>query len=126
MSMNPGCFSVSKSESFSMENCDLTKKKCVPCEGGVPPLTEKEAKSFLSELKGWALKGKEIVKDFTFENFVEAMAFTNKVGDLAEREGHHPDIFIHQYRNVRISLWTHAVSGLTENDFIVAAKIDEI
>ena len=109
-----------------MQSCDLTKKKCLPCEGGVPPLSEIEARKLLSELKGWTLRGKLIEKKFVFSNFVEALAFTNKVGDLAESEGHHPDIFIHQYKNVTISLWTHAVSGLTENDFIVAAKIDEI
>lgn len=109
-----------------MTACDLTKKKCVPCEGGIPPLSESDARKLLSNVTGWALKGKTIEKEYSFDDFAEAIAFVNQVARIAEAEGHHPDIFIHKYRYVRVSIWTHAVNGLTENDFILAAKIDEI
>jgi 4a-hydroxytetrahydrobiopterin dehydratase len=108
---------------------DLTKKKCVPCEGGVPALTTLQSQGLIRALKGWTLGQREgqreISKEFVFKDFTEALRFVNRVGALAESEGHHPDIFLHQYKKVTITLWTHAVGGLTENDFIVAAKIDE-
>ena len=110
----------------TMQVCDLTNKKCKPCEGGVPPLSADEAKKLHSALKGWGLSPKKIEKSYEFKNFVEALAFVNRVGAVAESEGHHPDIFLHSWKWVRIDLWTHAVDGLTENDFIVAAKIDEL
>ena len=103
----------------------LTEKRCVPCEGGMPPLKKAEVEKFLSQVPGWSLKGKWITKEFKFKNFVAAMKFVNRVADLAEQEGHHPDIHIH-YNIVRLDLWTHAIDGLSENDFILAAKIDAL
>lgn len=106
----------------------LTQKKCVACEGGVPHLTEKEIFDFLAQLKkGWTIQAGEhvLTKEFTFKNFKEALAFTNQVGAIAEAEGHHPEIIL-GWGKVKVSLWTHAINGLTENDFIVAAKIDQL
>lgn len=105
---------------------DLKHKKCVPCEGGVKPLTPDEYGAFLrSELSGWiAVEEKRIEKEYKFKNFKEALAFVNKVGEIAESEGHHPDINLHNWNKVTITLWTHAIGGLSENDFIMASKID--
>ena len=107
------------------EMSKLALKKCVPCEGGILPLTRKESLSLLSQLKDWNLdKGNlNISKGYVFKNFAEAMTFINKVGDLAEEEGHHPDMHI-SYNDVQLTLTTHAIGGLSENDFILAAKID--
>lgn len=106
---------------------DLTKQKCVPCEVGGLPMQESEAREHLTEISGWVLGGdaKKIEKLFVFADFKAAMSFVNKVADIAESEGHHPDIAI-SYNRVTITLWTHAVGGLTLNDFILAAKIDAI
>ena len=106
---------------------ELASKKCVPCEGGVLPLTRLDSDSLLRQLKDWNLDegALDISKGYVFKNFTEAMAFTNKVGDLAEAEGHHPDIHI-SYNNVQLTLTTHAIHGLSENDFILAAKIDSL
>ena len=106
---------------------ELTKKKCVPCEGGVPPLHGEELDQYLSQLKGdWAVvEGKKIQHEFKFKDFKEAMNFVNKVADLAESEEHHPDIQIH-WNKVLIELWTHSIGGLSENDFIVANKIEQL
>jgi len=103
----------------------LSDKKCVACEGGVPPLTEAEIKTYLSHVKeGWNVAGnKKIEKEFKFGDFKQAMEFVNKVAAIAEEEGHHPDIHIF-YNMVKIELWTHAIGGLSENDFILAAKVD--
>ncbi len=105
---------------------DLKHKKCVPCEGGVKPLTPDEYGAFLrSELSGWVdLEEKRIEKEYKFKNFKEALAFVNKVGALAEEEGHHPDIYLHNWNKVTLTLPTHAIGGLSENDFILASKID--
>ena len=105
---------------------DLIQKKCVPCEDQAP-LKEEEIKNYLSELKdGWeVLENKKIHKLFKFKDFKEAMIFVNKIADLAESEGHHPDITIH-YNKVDIVIWTHSIGGLSENDFILATKIDNI
>ena len=105
----------------------LSDKKCVTCEGGVPPLSETEIKTYLSQIKeGWkAMDSKKIQKEFKFGDFKEAMEFVNKVAVIAEQEGHHPDIHIF-YNTVKIELWTHAIEGLSENDFILAAKVDKI
>jgi 4a-hydroxytetrahydrobiopterin dehydratase len=102
---------------------ELTQKKCVPCEGGVPSLDKAAVERFLTQVSGWSLQGKWITKEFKFKNFVPAMKFVNRVADIAEQEGHHPDIHIH-YNLVRFDIWTHAIDGLSENDFILAAKID--
>lgn len=106
------------------ESCDLKNKKCLPCEGGVLPLTEEQSRGLLRELPNWKLEGKTIVRDYQFKDFVEAVAFVNGVARVAEAEGHHPDILIYQYNKVRVTIWTHAIRGLSENDFILAAKID--
>ena len=105
----------------------LAKKRCMPCEKGVPPLNPQEAEKFLKELDQWMLidDAKMLAKSFRFKNFVEAMQFVNKVAEIAEGEGHHPDITI-SYNAVGLELTTHAIDGLSENDFILAAKIDEI
>lgn len=123
-------------------NEELKNKKCIPCEGGIPPLTEEQAKGLLSQVSDrWNLENllpenetanvpragvvNKIWAEFKFKNFIESMSFVNKVGELAESEGHHPDIDI-SYSRVKLELWTHAIGGLSENDFILAAKIDEI
>lgn len=107
---------------------NLTKKHCKPCEGGVVPFDPKNARVWLRNIKGWKLvdEDKKIKKDFTFKNFVETIAFVNKVSELSEEEEHHPDLFIHSYKKLRITLSTHAIGGLSENDFILAAKIDKL
>src|SRR3989344_3754785 len=104
---------------------ELLKKKCVPCEAGAEPFTEKQAKDYLAEMNDWTLDEnyKKISKEYKFKDFIGAMNFVQKVADLAESEGHHPDIHIH-YNRVMLDLWTHAIGGLSENDFILAAKID--
>ena len=115
----------------------LKDKHCVPCEGGVPALDEATSKLLLDEVSGWALRAQagqpgeagqpgqpaQITKRFEFADFLGAMAFVDKMAALAEREGHHPDFCVH-YNQVDVTLWTHAVGGLSENDFILAAKVD--
>ncbi len=96
----------------------------MPCEGGTPSLTSEKVKNLLTELSSWREAQNKIEREFKFKNFKEALEFVNKVGKIAEDEGHHPDILLHNWRNVKISLSTHAVMGLSENDFIVASKID--
>jgi 4a-hydroxytetrahydrobiopterin dehydratase len=105
----------------------LSDKKCVACEGGVPPLTSQEIAGYQAELKDpWeVVSNKKIKKEFKFKDFKEAIGFVNKVAHLAEEEGHHPDIYI-VYNRVGIELWTHAIGGLSENDFILAAKVEKI
>lgn len=106
---------------------DLSQKKCVPCEGGTPPLKRDEIKKYLSYLKTqWeVINNSKISKKFIFENFKQAMVFVTKVAQVAEQEQHHPDIHIF-YSKVTIELWTHAIGGLSENDFILAAKIENL
>ncbi len=105
----------------------LAEKTCVPCEGGVMPLTIQEAESLMKELNEWTLSpdAKKIEKDFTFKNFAEALAFANKVGAIAEAENHHPEIEI-AWGKAEVELSTHSIGGLSHNDFIMAAKIDTI
>ncbi len=107
---------------------ELKMKSCQPCEGGVPPVPRDEAERLLKELSGWELTedGKRIRREWTVKHFMAAMDFFNQVAKLAEDEGHHPDLHLAGYRNVTIELWTHAIGGLSENDFITAAKIDEL
>ena len=104
---------------------NLTQKKCFPCEAGTPPLDETKVNELLKEVPEWQLKDKHLYKRFKFKDFVEAMKFVNSVADIAEQERHHPDFCVH-YNRVEIELFTHAIKGLSENDFIVAAKIDKI
>ena len=103
----------------------LTNKHCVPCEGGIPALTAEEIAPLMTQLEGWSVDGVEkLTRTYRFPDFVQALAFVNRLGEVAEEEGHHPDILL-TWGKVKVCLWTHSVSGLTENDFIVAAKADE-
>ena len=104
---------------------NLTQKKCIPCEAGTPPLEESKINELLKEIPTWTLKDEHLFKKLKFKNFIEAMKFVNKIADIAENEGHHPDFCV-RYNRVEIELFTHAIKGLSENDFIVAAKIDKI
>jgi 4a-hydroxytetrahydrobiopterin dehydratase len=106
----------------------LRKKKCMPCEGGVPPVSAAEAEQLLKDLPNWTLSDdqKRIRREWKAKDFMTAVRFFNQVAELAEQEGHHPDLHLVGYRNASIELWTHAIDGLSENDFITAAKIDEI
>ncbi len=106
---------------------DLTHKKCVACEGGIPPLGKEGAEMYLPQVPEWKPNAdfSAIVREFGFADFREAMVFIGSVADLAESEGHHPDIHIF-YNRVKLELSTHAIGGLSENDFILAAKIDKI
>ncbi len=105
----------------------LTEKICVPCESGTPPLTTGEIEKFLKQLPaGWkSVEDKKITKSFKFKGYPETMAFVNRVALISQAEGHHPDLEVH-YSKVVVELWTHAIGGLSENDFILAAKIDEV
>lgn len=106
---------------------DLTAKHCVPCEGGVAPIEAAEARKMLDELDEWMLDetGKEIARNFAFKNYYETMAFVNALAWIAHREDHHPDLEV-GYNRVRVRFSTHAIGGLSENDFICAAKIDAL
>lgn len=106
----------------------LRTKKCLPCEGGIPKMTPAEAEAQLTKLNGWAITpdSQRIRKELVVKNFMAAMRFFNEIAEVAESEGHHPDLHIVGYRNVTIEIWTHAIGGLSENDFILAAKIDEL
>ncbi len=107
---------------------NLINQKCVPCEGGIPPLNKDREKEYLNQVKGWTLEREgihRIRKEFSFENFLKSIEFVNKVAEIAESEGHHPDIYVY-YDKVVLELHTHAIKGLHKNDFIVAAKIDKI
>lgn len=107
---------------------DLLKKKCIPCEKkGMKPMSRTDAQDYVDESHGWTLSedAKKISKEYKFQDFIGAINFVERVADVAEMEGHHPDIHIH-YNKVLLELWTHAIDGLSENDFIVAAKVDAI
>ncbi len=107
---------------------ELIQKKCVPCEGGVAPLSREEAEATVRNVKGWTLDsdGRQISRSWTMKNFMAGIEFFDKVAELAEDEDHHPDLHLEGYRKVTIILTTHAVKGLTENDFILAAKINQV
>jgi 4a-hydroxytetrahydrobiopterin dehydratase len=103
---------------------ELVSRKCVPCRGGVPPLKGEQIKPLIGQLDGWTVVNEHhLTKTFDFANFVEALRFVNRVGEIAESEWHHPDIYL-AWGKVRIDTWTHKIDGLTENDFILAAKLD--
>ena len=105
----------------------LSKEKCVPCEGGMEPLTVEEIIALLPDTEGWQQEeDKKIWREFKYKNFVQAVDFINRIADVAEYEDHHPDLYLHDYNHVRVELMTHAIKGLSRNDFIVAAKINEI
>lgn len=106
---------------------NLTDKKCIPCEAGTPPLDKDRVSELHKETPEWEISDfKRILRHFAFKNFQEALDFVNKVGAVAESEGHHPDMLIYSWNKVKIELWTHAIGGLSENDFIMAAKIDAL
>lgn len=109
------------------EKSELFNKSCAPCRGGIPPLKGSELTNLLNQLgNDWEVVDEHhIEKSFNFKDFASALHFTNEVGRLAEKEGHHPDIFL-SYGLVKIKLWTHKINGLTENDFILASKCDKI
>jgi len=113
--------------SATTEN-ELSGKHCVPCEGGVPPITGADLDRYLHAVPDWKLTpdGKRIRREWRVKDFVVALDFFNRVGQVAEAENHHPDLHLVAYRNVAIELWTHAIGGLSENDFILAAKIDRL
>lgn len=110
-----------------MNTTDLTQKKCVPCYSDTPSLLPEEVEMLMKKISaGWEIENyKKIVKKFKFKNFKESMSFVDKMADIAEEEGHHPDILIN-YNRVTVTLITHAIHGLSENDFILAAKIDKL
>ena len=107
---------------------DLTRKRCAPCEGGVKPLDAAQVQEHLRAIPQWRLTedGKRIRREWRVKDFVTALDFFRRVGDIAEAEDHHPDLHLVGYRNVALELWTHALGGLSENDFILAAKIDQL
>jgi 4a-hydroxytetrahydrobiopterin dehydratase len=106
---------------------ELSEKECIPCKGGVPPLRGQPLADLHRQLgNGWeVLNEHHLEKEFKFKNFREALAFTNKVGELAEANNHHPDMYL-AWGRVKITIWTHKIDGLTESDFVMAAKIDQL
>ena len=109
---------------------DLAEKKCIPCEGNIPPFKIDEIHKYLKKVDDWYVKednldGYHLTKEFKFENFLKSQDFVNKVGDIAEKEGHHPDIWF-GWGYAKIKIQTHAINGLHESDFVLAAKIDRI
>lgn len=103
--------------------CNLSEKTCTPCEGGTPPLRQEAIDKLLPSLDGWVQAGGEISKTFPFRNYYETMAFVNAIAWISHRENHHPDLEV-GYRQCRVRYSTHAIGGLSENDFICAAKIE--
>ena len=104
----------------------LTQKKCIPCEGGVPPLEEKKVQELLKEIPEWELEEGKVVRKFKFKDFRQAISFVNKVADLAEVENHHPNISVYGWNKVKLTFFTHTIKGLSENDFIMPAKVNNI
>ncbi len=109
---------------------DLSEKKCIPCEGEIPPFDKSKIHEYLKKVDGWDVKKNEsnnfyLIKEFKFENFLKSQNFVNKVGEISEQEGHHPDIWF-GWGYAKIKIFTHAIEGLAESDFILAAKIDKI
>ncbi len=106
---------------------DLASKQCIPCRGGVPALKGQELESLLRLVgDGWKIINEHhLEKNYAFPDFKEALAFTNRVGEIAEQQGHHPDIYL-AWGKVVLTIWTHAIDGLTESDFILAAKADQV
>jgi 4a-hydroxytetrahydrobiopterin dehydratase len=107
---------------------DLTRKHCLPCEGGVPPATPEQIEEYLHALPNWkrASDGKRVRREWRVKDFVTALDFFQRIGQIAEAEDHHPDLHLTGYRNVTVEIGTHAINALSENDFILAAKIDQL
>ena len=104
--------------------CELASRECVPCKGGTPPLSEEKIQQLLGELNGWTVQQEcHLTKSFTFPDFVKALACVNRIGEIAEQQGHHPDLYL-AWGKVKMEVWTHKIHGLTESDFIFAAKVD--
>ena len=104
---------------------DLTSRKCKPCEGGVEPLKPPEVENLLKELEGWKLENGAIARTYSFKNHYQVLAFVNALAWISHREDHHPEITL-GYNKCRVDYWTHAVNGISENDFICAAKLDAL
>ena len=113
---------------MTVSTADLTKKRCVACESGVPPLDDAQVRQYLAAVPQWRLTadGKRIRREWRVKDFATALDFFRRVGEVAEAEDHHPDLHLVGYRNVAVELWTHALGGLSQNDFILAAKIDQL
>jgi 4a-hydroxytetrahydrobiopterin dehydratase len=104
----------------------LAEKHCVPCRGGVPALAGEELEKMKKQVSGWqVVGGHHLIKTYSFPDFRTALDFVNRIGETAEQEGHHPDIYL-AWGKVEVKIWTHKIDGLTESDFILAAKIDEL
>ncbi|MEZ5064662.1 MAG: 4a-hydroxytetrahydrobiopterin dehydratase [bacterium] len=104
---------------------DLARKTCVPCRGGVPALSAEQIAEYLPQVPRWkVVENHHLVREFEFPDFARALAATNRVGRIAEEQGHHPDLFL-AWGRLGVKIWTHKIDGLTESDFILAAKIDE-
>ncbi|MBK8745309.1 4a-hydroxytetrahydrobiopterin dehydratase [Propionivibrio sp.] len=110
---------------MNISKCDLAAKRCKPCERGIPPLDRQEIDRLLKGIGGWELSGVELIKTFQFKNYYETMAFVNATAWVSHREDHHPDLEV-GYKQCRVRYTTHAIGGLSENDFICAAKIDAL
>jgi 4a-hydroxytetrahydrobiopterin dehydratase len=105
---------------------ELANRHCVPCEKGTPPLSDEQVAALLPEVPGWTVEIGKLIRDVVTRNFAEALALVNRIGAVAETEGHHPDISIHQWNHVGVALYTHSIGGLSDNDFILAGKINAI
>ena len=104
--------------------CELASRECVPCKGGTPPLSEEKIQQLLGELNGWSVQQEyHLTKSFNFPDFAKALACVNRIGEIAEQQGHHPDLYL-AWGKVKMEVWTHKIHGLTESDFIFAAKVD--
>ena len=105
---------------------ELADKQCIPCRGGIPPLTTDEIRPLARQLPDWeVVDGHHLDRSYKFKDFREALEFTNRVGELAEEQGHHPDIYL-AWGKVGIQLWTHKIDGLSESDFVMAAKVERL
>ena len=110
-----------------MSHCALTDKRCKPCEGGVDPMSQSEAQQQLAKLKGWTLSedGKQLIKHYSFKGFYKTMGFVNAIAWIANQQQHHPDLRV-GYNYCEVTFTTHAIDGLSENDFICAAHVDAL
>ena len=105
---------------------ELASKTCVPCRGGMPPLKDQELAALQKQVDGWSVvQEHHITKAYKFPDFRKALEFVNRIGEIAEQQGHHPDIYL-AWGEVEVEIWTHKIDGLTESDFILAAKIDQL
>jgi len=106
---------------------DLSQHHCVPCEGGIAPLSRREFSVYLDQVKDWIIINDVVIeREFSFKNFKAAIAFMNQIAEVAESEGHHPDLLLHDYKKLKVTLSTHAIKGLSINDFVLAIKIDAL